>query len=87
MWFLLNHSRIYLKPYDLGFIFFLTKKSHPNTLKSSENFKTPQLKIFSITVDSRVLWKMLSSITVDFKWVFKIHVWITVICHFNTNHL
>ena len=50
-----------------GFYFFLTKKLHPNTLKSPENFKTPQLKIFSITVDFRVLYKMLSSITVDFK--------------------
>ena len=58
--------------------YFLAKKLHPNTLKSLENFKTPQLKIFLITVNFRVLYKMSSSITLDFKWVFKIHVLITV---------
>ena len=40
---------------EFEFNFFLTKKLHPNTLKSLENFKIPQLKIFLITVDFIVL--------------------------------
>ena len=63
---------------EFEFKIFLTKKPHPNTVKLPENFKTPQIKIFSITVDFRVFYEMLSSITINFKWVFKIHVWIKV---------
>ena len=54
------------------------KETLPKHSKITWNFKTSPLKIISITVDFRVLYKMSSSTTIDCKWIFKIYVWIKV---------
>lgn len=46
---------------------FLINKFHLNTLKSLWNFKTLQLKIFSIIIDFKLIYEMSNSISVDFK--------------------
>ena len=56
------------------FYFFLSKKLHSNTLESLENLKIPQLIIFLITINFKVFYKMSSSATVHFKWIYRIHV-------------
>ena len=65
--FLLDYSRISLKTMKFRFLFCKTKKFHPNTLKSVENFKTSKLIIFSIIVNFKVFYEKSGLLTVNFK--------------------